>query len=434
MEANLQTFLRRKKDMQTRSGQIGLLFLITLPVLLGFAGLAIDLGNAYRTRATLSKAIDAAALAAMSNLNLGQSQAQTIAQNTFNANYGANPPAVSIVYTKDSNNNMLVNVSASVTINTFFLRVLSGLTTLHVSSHAQATRNPLVMSLVLDQSYSMTQNGGQQALPTAVNDFIGHFDDTQDYVADITFATLASVPVSMTQPFVSKIQSAVNSMPFGSGPDGQRTNAYAGMQDALTQLQNAPISGPNVRKVVVFFTDGWANILQDNLACTKGSSAKTSMLYCGCDPGDYSLNLCAGVFFFTTAGTQTTCPALGFSSTSATNSGNGTVSSATFPSQQNGPETLYPAITTGMTNCANDADYRTVQLANNLRSQNIIVYSIGLGSAINKSFLQQVANDPASSTYNASQPVGEAVFAPTSAQLDSVFNVIASKILLRLTQ
>jgi Flp pilus assembly protein TadG len=82
VETNLQTFLRRKKDRQTRSGQIGLLFLITLPVLLGFAGLAIDLGNAYRTRATLSKAIDAAALAAMSNLNLGQSQAQTIAQNT----------------------------------------------------------------------------------------------------------------------------------------------------------------------------------------------------------------------------------------------------------------------------------------------------------------------------------------------------------------
>jgi hypothetical protein len=57
-----------------------------------------------------------------------------------------------------------------------------------------------------------------------------------------------------------------------------------------------------------------------------------------------------------------------------------------------------------------------------------------LGSAINKPFLQQVANDPASSTYNASQPVGEAVFAPTTAELDSVFNVIASKILLRLTQ
>ena len=427
-------FLYRGKSMRKRPGQMGVLFLIMVPVLLGFAGLSIDLGNAYRTRATLSKAIDAAALAAMSNLNLGQTEALTIAQNAFNANYGPNPPAVSIAFTKDSNDNMLVNVSASVTINTFFLRILSGLHTLKVSSSAQATRNPLVMSLVLDQSYSMTQNGGQQALPPAVNDFIGHFDDTQDYVADITFATLASVSVAMTQPFVSKIESAVNSMPFGSGPDGQRTNSYAGMQDALTQLQSAPISGPNVRKVVVFFTDGWANILQDNLACTKGSSATTPMLYCGCDPGDYSLNLCAGVFFFTTSGTQTTCPALGFTSTSATNSGNGTVSSATFPSQQNGSETLYPAITTGMTNCANDADYRTVQLANNMRSQNIVVYSIGLGTAINKPFLQQVANDPASSTYNASQPVGEAVFAPTSAELDSVFEVIASKILLRLTQ
>jgi hypothetical protein len=52
-----------------------------------------------------------------------------------------------------------------------------------------------------------------------------------------------------------------------------------------------------VRKVVVFFTDGWANILQDNLACTKGSSAKTPVVYCGCDPGDYSLNLCTGAFF-----------------------------------------------------------------------------------------------------------------------------------------
>jgi Flp pilus assembly protein TadG len=427
-------FLHRENSMQRKPGQVGLLMLIMLPVLLGFAGLSIDIGNAYRIRAKLSKSIDAAALEAMQNLNLGQSAALTIAQNAFNANYGANPPPVNITYTKDANNNMLVNVNATTTINTFFLRVLTGLKTLNVSSSAQATRNPLVMSLVLDQSYSMTVNGGQQALPPAVNDFVSHFDDTQDYVADIEFATLASISVAMTQPFVSKIQSAVNSMQFGSGPDGQRTNAYLGMQDALTQLQGAPISGPNVRKVVVFFTDGWANIIQDNLACTKGSTVTTPMLYCGCDPGDYSNGLCSGVFFFTTSGTQTTCPALGFTSTSATNSGNGTVSGATFPSQQNGPETLYPAIATGMTNCANDADYRTVQLANSMRAQNIVVYSIGLGNAINKSFLQQVANDPASSTYNPSQPVGEAVFAPTSATLDSVFSVIASKILLRLTE
>ena len=69
----------------------------------------------------------------MSNLNLGQTEALTIAQNAFNANYGPNPPAVSIAFTTDSNNNMLVNVSASVTLNTFFLRILSGFKTLSVA-------------------------------------------------------------------------------------------------------------------------------------------------------------------------------------------------------------------------------------------------------------------------------------------------------------
>ncbi len=89
---------------------------------------------------------------------------------------------------------------------------------------------------------------------------------------------------------------------------------------------------------------------------------------------------------------------------------------------------------TGETNVATEADYRTVQLADSMRAQNIVVYSIGLGSGINQSFLQQVANDPAASTYDSSQPSGEAVFAPDGSQLVAVFQVIAAKILLRLTQ
>lgn len=426
---------RQAKSRRFKSGQVMALFVVMIPVLLCFTGLAVDLGRAYITKTTLSKAVDAAALAAMNNLNLGQSEALTIAQSAFNANFGSNPPAVSIAYSTDSNNNMLVNVSAATSINTIFIGLLSGVKVMNVSSSAQATRNPLVMSLVLDQSYSMTQNGGEQALPPAVKSFIAQFDDSQDHVADINFATIASVPVAMAQPFISKIEQSVNSMQFGSGPDGQRTNSYAGMEDAQTQISGAPISGPNVRKVVVFFTDGWSNILQDNLTCATGKGAQpTAMLYCGCDPGDYSLNLCSGVFFFDpTTGTQEACSAFGADGSSPTS---GTVNStAAFPSQQTGGSvTLFPATVTGMTNCATDADYRTVQLANAMRKQNIVVYSIGLGNAINQPFLQQVANDPASSTYDSTQPVGEAVFAPNSSQLQAVFNVIAAKILLRLTQ
>jgi von Willebrand factor type A domain-containing protein len=85
-------------------------------------------------------------------------------------------------------------------------------------------------------------------------------------------------------------------------------------------------------------------------------------------------------------------------------------------------------------NIANDAMYRAVNVANNMRADGITVYAIGLGDKISQSFLQQIANDPASSTFNSSLPVGQAVFAPTPAQLNTVFQTIASEISMRLSQ
>ncbi|MFZ0660166.1 MAG: pilus assembly protein TadG-related protein, partial [Candidatus Binataceae bacterium] len=373
---------RRAQNKAIKSGQVLVMFTVMIPVLICFAGLAVDLGRAYVTKTTMSKAVDAAALAAMNNLNLGQTEALLIAQNAFNANYGSNPPAVSIVYSTDSNNNMIVNVSASTTMNTIFLGLVSGTKTVTVGDSAQATRNPLVMSLILDKSGSMEQNGGEQALPGAVKSFISYFNDSTDHVAEISFSTMANVDVAMSQPFISAIDSAVNAMQFGGG-----TNSYAAMLDGQTQIQDAPNLGTNERKVVVFFTDGWANMLQDSLACTtptKGdpNPAAVPMLYGGCDPGDTSLGYCSGeVFMFTSTGTQTTCPNLGFTSST---SGTTTDKSATFPAQDTGTqEALYPVNPTGMTNVATDADYRTVQLADTMRTQNVVVYAIGLGSAIN---------------------------------------------------
>ena len=40
-------------------------------------------------------------------------------------------------------------------------------------------------------------------------------------------------------------------------------------------------------------------------------------------------------------------------------------------------------------------------------------------------------NDPSNPTFNSSQPSGEAVFAPSAADLESVFQQIASKALFR---
>jgi Flp pilus assembly protein TadG len=428
------------KTRRNQRGQIFWLLAVLIPVLIVFAGLAVDFGLAYVTKTTLSKAVDAAALAAMRNLSQGQAKATTIAQNAFNVNYqaipgrDASPPVLSVTFPTDANNDRLIDVNATATINTYFLRVLAGRSTLNVGAFAEAIRNPLHMSLVLDISYSMTRNGGSGALAPAVQNFIANFDpqndDTTDWVSMVTFGTSSSVPVSMTQPFKSKIDSAVSGINWGVV---NWTNSQAGLTSGKNQIESIAVpAGQNVIKVAVFFTDGWPNIIEDRLKCSATSSTLTDVMYCGCDTGDISLGLCGPtpVQFFNpgTCNSNNTCSTT-------------TCNALSFPDQQTGVTEPLADVTwcgAGSTNVS-DAMYRAIQVANNMHANKTYVYSIGMGTAITgqpiaKDFLRQVANDPASSTFNPNQPVGEAVFASDSTQLTQVFQTIASKILLRLSK
>lgn len=233
----------------------------------------------------------------------------------------------------------------------------------------------------------------------------------------------------MTTSFQTPINSAVESMPFGGG-----TFAQAGLQDGFAQILTQP-ANPNIIRVVVFFTDGWANTdglptnvttstattTHDVLNCTgtTKSPSNTPMNYGGCAPLEAAAGWCSGFFFMNpTTGATTTCP-----------------NATTFPAQDGGGNALSP-VGTAQQDVANDATYRTEQLANNMRNStnNITIYSIGLGDKINQDYLLDLANDPTAPTYNSAQPQGEAVFAPSSSQLDAVFQTIASKVLLRLSQ
>jgi Flp pilus assembly protein TadG len=408
--------LHQKKGRRNELGQLLPMFAAVLPILLLFLGFVFDFGYAFFTKETLSKAVDAAALAGMRNYSQGQSQAQAIALSAFNANYASaafrdyNPPVVNIAVTTDASNNKLVSVNATVAINTFFIRLLPAFKTLTISSSAQVTRPMLIMSLVLDKSGSMNLNGGAQALPPAVVNFVDYFDDNSDRVAMVSFSSIATVNVNIGTNFQSVIASQVNSMAFGGA-----TFSQAGLLAGQGQINSVAVKpGENVVKVVVFFTDGWANTIQDNLSCP----ASTLLNYGGCAPPESAIGWCgnppSNIFWMNPSTGQTYQ--------------NSYCNATSFPSQQYGNEALTQL------NVANDSMYRSVQVANSMRAQNIVVYSIGLGDKISEAFLQQVANDPASTTYDASQPVGEAVFAPTPADLQSVFQIIASKILTRISQ
>jgi Flp pilus assembly protein TadG len=429
------------KNKQHEHGQILVVLVAIVPVLLLFAGLGIDFGFIYVKQAALSRALDAAALAGMRNLNEGTSTAQSIAQAEFTLNYqsalGADPvpPTFNFNVTTDANSNQVVNVNATATVKTFFLGILPGHSTVQVSSSAQTTRAKLVMSLVLDISYSMTKNGGSGALAPAVTAFVNEFDpynsDMTDLASMVTFGTSSVVNVAMTQPFQNAINNAVTNLNWGVI---NYTNSKAGLAAGQAQINGIVIpAGQNVVKVAVFFTDGWPNVIQDSLQCGASKTA-TNLLYCGCDTGDISLGLCNSipVMFSNPSSCSSTDDSCNWTTCTPEYSA-GVLN--TYPSQQTGNKQQL----TDTTSCSSDAMYRTIQTAKTMQSQGIFVYSIGLGTAITnqavaQDFLRQVANDPASSTFNPNAPIGAAVFAPDTSTLTSVFQTIASMILLRITQ
>src|SRR5437016_7560742 len=110
-------------------GQTLVTFAMFLLVLVLFVGLAIDLGFAYVTRASLSKAVDAASLTGARNLSLGDAQATALALATLYANYPqtgrdvAWPPPTNVSF-EDSGGSTLVNVSSRTSIHTYFIGVL----------------------------------------------------------------------------------------------------------------------------------------------------------------------------------------------------------------------------------------------------------------------------------------------------------------------
>ena len=337
------------KASKSEHGQVWVLFGLAIAVLMVFVGMAIDYGRAYVAKTTLAKAVDAAALKAMKDINLGTgslpncsttSGAGAAALESFNINFNSVPnlsvttPTPNICFSTDVNNNTIVNVNATASINTYFIRIADffggNYNTLSVGATAQAQRNPLIMSLILDVSASMESNGGSTALSPAVENFIANFDpgnnDSVDWVSVVTFGTYANVNLANTQPLKGPVDSVMANN-FWPGGITNYTNSIAGLTQGQTQILSKTLS-PNTIRAAVFFTDGWPNIIQDNLSAGAGP-ALTDVLYCGCDQGDESLGLCNStpVQWFTQAAAKQTTPVTALA---------GGCAATVFPDQQTG--------------------------------------------------------------------------------------------------
>lgn len=493
----------RMKFHRKEEGQVILWLAFGLPLLILFAAMALDMGLIYQTKAKLGNAVDSAVLTGARNYSRGTATAQALATDMFQANYGSASPTLSWVWCPSdsscpSGSPISSTLKATTTVNTTFMAYLPRFAQWSLSDTGQATRNNLVMTIVLDRSGSMACKTGTQytcggpSLQVAVPIFVGDFTNNIDHVGLVTFSEDAKVDVPITTNFNPAnnppIDSAVAALnwdggTFGTGAGTDSVSAadhVHGPPLNLADYQNSTVTFPAGQpyvKVVVYFTDGLMNTVQDRLPCANGGASPrpanpqvynfggydapqgnvfdffdiTKDTY---ETGDLSYlyagsNGSAGSGKGCSQGGQGYCNGNPPYNTSYSCQG-----VTTFPSQSSGgKQTAFsrPAITA-------DAEYRAIYTANQMKNETPVptyIYVIGLGQLINdastQQFLATLANDkeatpgglPGSlygNPYNASQPDGlflpvtDCPSATCTSSLNRAFQTIATKILLRLSQ
>lgn len=164
-----------KKWIHDEAGSLAIAMSIMLPVIITAVGVGVDLGRAYVVQDRLSRALDAAALAAASSTGT-TAVIEDRFQDFFAANY---PPAalgdpynLTFSQTEDE-----VSVSASADVETTFMSLV-GIDSLTVDASAVVIKalRGLEVALVLDNTGSMwgTMNGQPNiyALKTASRNFV----------------------------------------------------------------------------------------------------------------------------------------------------------------------------------------------------------------------------------------------------------------------
>jgi Flp pilus assembly protein TadG len=278
--------MHNASHFRTRNGERGVAIYITAAALLfliPMAGLAIDGGMAFLIKSRLGGAMDAAALAAGRSVSLGndvsgaETAAQTAALTFFNSNFPSgymntdtSNRSVSATLTPQTNGTLLINVTGSVSIPTYFMRWV-GVNNITVSAKGQATRRNLVMMLVLDKSSSMgSRTSSVGTMPTSIDyssaqsceamvytagQFIQNFSP-YDTIGLVTFNNTATLDYSPSTNFKSSGSAGITQA-IANISCGGNTNTTGALNLAASQITS--VGQKLALNHIVLFTDGVAN-------------------------------------------------------------------------------------------------------------------------------------------------------------------------------
>jgi Flp pilus assembly protein TadG len=146
---------------RARRGNVAMMFALALVPMTVAAGAGLDFARGMMVRQAMSEALDAASLAVGSTRGLDHDSALAMATQYFNANYKVDgsygSPTVAIADNGYSTNGS-VTITATDTMPTAIMRLV-GIDTVPISTSTTVVwgQSKLWVSLVLDNSYSMTQ-------------------------------------------------------------------------------------------------------------------------------------------------------------------------------------------------------------------------------------------------------------------------------------
>ena len=213
-------------------------FALIIPVVVGSAGMAVDVATAYLVQQRLSHALDAAALAAAASAS-GEDDMQGVVDQFMEKNY---PPeelgaTYNIQVTQVGND---IKLSGYASFDTFFIQIL-GIDVVEVSADTTVAREILGLEvvMVLDVTGSMSTNNNIGALRTAASNFTNILMNSAVYEDSVK---IGLVPFATT----------VNVGPYGLGKTPSNTT-----------YDTAFVNNPSNRKFNQSkSTDWWGCILE----------------------------------------------------------------------------------------------------------------------------------------------------------------------------
>ncbi len=457
------------KSVRNEHGMFAVTTALSLAALFGFIALGVEAGRWYIVRAELSKAVDAASLLGARNISnpylddffgVGAGEGlNELVKAVGEANFvpgffGADAPVIAMTGQVVDGK---VIVSGDTDVANYAARTLESSSnpgqyaSTHVGSLGGAQKRDVEIMLVLDRSGSMSQEIGD--LREAAKSFVDYFEDSQseDKLGLISYSTAVKVDEPLAHNFVDDMKIKINLMSASGWTNMEDAIDQADGPSGFTDQSNVP-GDQRVQQFLVFFTDGKPTAFRATYdpnstpyrlftrgginkvnetthepdVVVAGSSSSDARLY---DPYDGSqLPNISGSYakqYGTGDGLPDSSSACGYYTMKwwiIQDPDYGKNYSGS-PISGYGDEHCSTPINSMVKYVNDQAKQMALDHAQELKGSGIKVYTIGLGSSLDEELLADMSSGEAF-TY----------LAPTSGELQELFQKIAKNIKLRLIQ